>query len=298
MGMNMEMSAKKRSSKSRGWWSGVLMATVVLTGCNESPTTPGEDLWEGDGAMAAAEVVGASWSLLPSTEELQIATFQAVSVGVRKPAAERMIIESGTHVLEAANARLAGDFEVAGAFEQAAGAGFLGAAVDAFGPSFVSNAISGVETVLDRVEETLRERPAAGRARDAVSRARSRIAQARAEESRGSSVAALGAAVEAAELLREMNPEERARAVVAAALALLDRAIELAGPDPRPEIADALREAKDHCDVAVRALDAGEWEKAVREAKECWEISRRVIAILSGGIPDDRLEEHAQELVA
>jgi HEPN domain-containing protein len=131
-----------------------------------------------------------------------------------------------------------------------------------------------------------------------VNRARIRIAQARAEESRGQSVAALGAAVEAAELLRELNPEERARAAVAAAVALLHRAIELAGPDPRPEIAEALRDAKDHCDAAKRALDAGDWEKAVREARECWEISRRVIAVLSGGIPDDGLEERAEEMVA
>jgi len=297
-GRKMQTSAKRRPSKSRGWWSGVLMATVVLAGCNDSPTTPGQDLWEGDAALAAADAVGASWNLLPGTEELQIATFQAVAVGVRKPAAERRIIQSGTLILEAENARVAGDTEVAGAFAKAAEAGYLGAAVDAFGPSFVSGAISGVETALNRVEGVLRERPGAQREREVVSRARSRIAQARVEESRGESAAALGAAVEAAELLREMNPEERARAVVAAALVLLDRAIELAGPAPRPEIAAALREAKDHCDTAVRALDAGEWERAVREARECWEISRRVIARLSGGIPDDSLEELAQEMVA
>lgn len=293
----MKRSAKRRGSQSRGWWSGVLMA-LVLAGCNDSPTVPGEDLWEGDGAAAAAEAVGASWNLLPSAEEVQIATFQAVAVGVRKPAAERRIVESATLVIEAENARQAGNPEVAALFEAEAGVGYLTAAVEAFGPNYVANAIAGVETAVERVDEVLRERPAGGEAREALARARARIAQARSAAANGESVAALGAALEAAEHLRGMNPEERARAAVAAAHHLLARAIELAGPDPRPEIVDSLREAKDHCDAAKRAFDAGEWETAFREARECGKIARRVIAILSGGIPDDRLEEHAQELVA
>jgi HEPN domain-containing protein len=271
---------------------------LIVAGCNDSPTVPGEDLWEGDGAAAAAEAVEASWNLLPSADEVQIATFQAVSVGVRKPVAERRIVESATFAVEAENARQAGNLEVAALFEAEAEAGVLAAAAEAFGPNYVSNAIAGVETAIERVEDALRDRPAAGQAREALARARARIAQARSAEASGESAAALGAAVEAAELLREMNPEERARAAVAAAHQLLERAIELAGPDPRPEIADALREAKDHCDAAKRALDAGDWETAFREARECAKIARRVIAILSGGIPDDRLEEHAQEMVA
>ena len=81
------------------------------------------------------------------------------------------------------------------------------------------------------------------------------------------------------------------------ALRLLGKAKELAGPDVRPEIAEILREADAHCGAAVRALESGNWQVAVREAQKCADLARRVIHLLSGGISDDRLEGHAIALV-
>ena len=92
-------------------------------------------------------------------------------------------------------------------------------------------------------------------------------------------------------------PRSEAKHFVAMAHRLLAKAKELAGPDVRPEIAEVLRAADAHCEAATRALEAGNWQTAVREAQECATLARRVIALLSGGIPNDRLEAYATAVV-
>src|SRR5690606_9824122 len=101
----------------------------------------------------------------------------------------------------------------------------------------------------------------------------------------------------AADELRDIDPERRARAAVAAAVELLGRAKALAGPNPRPEIAALLRDAEAHCEAAERALDADRWALALREAKACATHARRVILLLAGGVDDDELEARAVALV-
>jgi HEPN domain-containing protein len=248
-----------------------LFSLGIVAACEEGPiTAPAEP--GPNGAEVAAAAVNTSWDLLLSEEDVQIQTLEALESGPNTGA-------------EAALVGAAGDDA------------YLEAAVAVFGGGFAANAVSNVEVAIGNVSAALSPETGGSSVRGAVDRARSHAARARSELSGGRDVEALRFAVAAADELRGIDPERRAREFVQQALRLLEKAKELAGSDPRPEIAAALREATDHCDAAVRALEAGHWAIAVREAGECAEIARRVIGLLSGGVGDDRLQELARELV-
>jgi HEPN domain-containing protein len=248
-----------------------LFSLGIVVACEEggvtAPVEPGPQ-----GGEAAASAVNASWELLVSEEAVQIQTLEALDGGPN-PAAESVIVGA------------------------AGGDAYLEAAVAVFGSGFAANAVSNVEAAIQNVSAAVSAEPSNSPVRGAVDRARAHAARARSDLSGGRDVEALRGAVAAADELRGIDPERRARELVQQALRLLEKAKELAGPDPRPEIAAALREATEHCQAAVRALEAGHWAIAVREAGECAEIARRVIGLLSGGVGDDRLQELARELV-
>jgi HEPN domain-containing protein len=246
-----------------------LFSLGIVAACEEGPmSAPGEPV-PSEAEVAAA--VNASWDLLVTEGDVQIQTLEALESGPN-PAAESVIVGAE------------------------GGDAYLDAAVAVFGSGFAANAVSNVEVAIENVSAVLS--PESGSAaRAAVDRARANAARARSDLSAGRDVDALRGAVAAADDLRGIDPERRAREYVQQALRLLEKAKELAGPDPRPEIAAALRQATEHCETAVRALESGHWAVAVREAGECAEIARRVIALLSGGVGDDRLEQLARELV-
>jgi len=249
-----------------------LFSLGIVAACEEGPVTAPQEPGS-NGAYIAASAVNASWHLLVSEESVQIQTLEALE-SAANPAAESVIVGA------------------------AGGDAYLEAAVAVFGNGFAANAVSNVEVAVGNVSAALSAEAGGSPARGAVDRARAHAARARSELSGGRDVEALRFAVAAADELRGIDPERRARELVQQALRLLEKAKELVGPDPRPEIAAALREATDHCEAAVRALEAGHWAIAVREASECAEIARRVIGLLSGGVGDDRLQELARELVA
>lgn len=249
-----------------------LFSLGVVVACEEGPVTAPVDFGP-DGADVAAAAVNDSWDLLVSQEGVQIQTLDALD-GAPNPAGESVIMGAE------------------------GGDAYLEAAVAVFGRGFAANSVVNVEVALANVSAALSADASPSAVRGAVDRARAHAQRARSELSGGRDVEALRSAVAAADELRGIDPERRAKELVQHALRLLEKAKELAGPDPRPEIAAALREATEHCEAAVRALEAGHWAIAVREAAECAEIARRVIGLLSGGVGDDRLEELAHELVA
>jgi hypothetical protein len=71
---------------------------------------------------------------------------------------------------------------------------------------------------------------------------------------------------------------ERAEAAVDQATALLERATEVAGPSPRPNVQQALDEARALLGKAVDAFHAEDYREAIRAAHQSGALSRRVIA--------------------
>ena len=249
-----------------------LFSLGIVAACEEGMVTAPAELATDGGSVDATAAVNESWDLLVSQEGVQIQTLEALG-DAPNPAAEAVIVGAG------------------------GSDAYLEAAVAVFGIGFAAGAVSNVEVAVANVRGALSTDASPSTARTAVDRANAHAAIARSELSAGRSVDALRSAVAAADELRGIDPERRARELVQHALRLLEKAKELAGPDPRPEIAAALRDATEHCEAAVRALGAGHWAIAARQASGCAEIARRVIGLLSGGVGDDRLEELARELV-
>ena len=276
-------------------WSGAVLVSLALAACDRTPVEPMVEVESQDDAVVAAAVQD-SWNLLPSAEELQLATLDALSTA-SSPAADALIFEAGDLEAEAYAAEQGGEPGVAETLTMWAENAYVDAALVVFGPTFAAQTVSNVEVAVDRVEAALAGRPASREVRGPIDRARGHVDRARSELSRGNDAAAVRDGIAAADALRDVSPEDRARHFVNMALRLLGKAKELAGPDVRPEIAEILREADAHCGAAVRALESGNWQVAVREAQKCADLAKPVIHLLSGGISDDRLEGHAIALV-
>lgn len=251
-----------------------LIGVVLLAACDQTPMEPQSDAGPGPDAGAAA-AVDASWDLLVTEDDVYLETLDALSAQPN-PEAEGVILEAGDAGLD----------------------GYVDAAPIVLGSDFVDRTVAGVELAISRVEAAVVDGVVDASTRESLQDARDHVDQARSDLALGNDGDALRAALAAADDLRGFDPQRRAAAFVHNALRLLDRAKELAGPDPQPEIADLLRSAETHCDAAVRALDAGDWALAVREAIDCSMLARRVIVLLSGGVPSDRLEERAKALVS
>lgn len=251
-----------------------LIGVVLLAACEQTPVEPQPDAGLQPGA-SAAEAIDASWDLLTTEEDVYLETLDAL--GAQPDAAAEAVIMG------------AGDAGQDGTIE---------ASLVVMGADFAARTVSDVELVVSRVDAAVANGRVDVETRRSIEQARSDVEQARAALSRGEDGDALRAALSAADDLRHVDPERRATELVQNALRLLDKAKELAGPNPRPEIAEILRVADTHCDAAARALDAENWELALREAIDCAAAARRVIALLSGGVPSDRLEARAKALVA
>jgi HEPN domain-containing protein len=250
-----------------------LIGVVLLAACEQTPVEPQPDAgFQAD--ASAAEAVDASWDLLTTEEDVYLETLEALNAQPNTEA-EAAIMQAG----------------------DAGEDGYVEASLIVLGPELASGMVADVDLALSRVEDAVAGGHVSPDTRGTLQRAADGVDRARSELSNGNDSEALRAALAAADELRRVDPERRAAEFVQKALRVLEKAKELAGPDPRPEIAELLREADTHCDAAVRALDAGNWELAVREAIDCATLARRVIALLSGGVPSDRLEARAKALV-
>ncbi len=277
-------------------WTGVVAAAIVVAACDRTPVEPVPQV-ESPGDALAAAIVKDSWDLLPSAEEVQLTAIEALSTASASAAADALIIESGDLAAEADAAAQAGEAIVAEVLASGAEEAYFEAVVATLGPSFAAQAISNVQMAVGQVEAALVGNSTSPAVGAAVNDARELIDQAASELSRGNDAVGLRDGIAAADALRDVSPEDRAKHVVEMALRLLGKAKELAGSNPPSEIAEILRDADEHCDAAVTAVGSGHWEIAVREARECARLARRVIRLLSGDIPDDRLEGHAHTAI-
>ncbi len=273
-------------------WSGPVVAMLMLAACDQTPVEPIAQLDPQNDAVAS-EAVQDSWDLLTSSEEIQLAALESAS----DPAVDGLIVEAGDLVAVAMAAEQDGDPATALTLSSWAEQAYIEAVVATRGSGFAAQTVSNVELAVSRVEAAVSDSPGSIAARSSIDQARSLVDRAGVELSRGNDAAAVRDAIDASDRLRDVSPGDRAKHFVQLALRLLEKAKELAGPDAGPHIEHLIREAEAHCENAVRALENENWHAAVQQAQHCAANAREVIALLSGGIPDDRLEAHAIRIV-
>lgn len=274
---------------------GAILVALAVAGCDQTPVGPSLEADASESTIAASAVLD-SWDLLTEAEEVQIAALEMLVSQGGDPAADALIFEAGSLEAYATAASEGGDPEVAEVFSAWASDAYLQVALNVLGNNVATDAVSNVESAVNSVDAAVGGLASVD-ARASIDRARTLSDRARVADSRGDHVSALRDAAAASDELRHIRPGDRAKHYVATALRLLAKAKELAGPDATGQIHALIQQAEAHCDHAVRALESGDWEIAVREAQKCASLSRRVIALLSGGIPDDRLENHAIAVV-
>lgn len=289
--MSHELEPKTR----RAGWLGVTTFAVALlaTGCDTLPTDP-------DAATdAAAEVAAVQevWEDLPSTMEMEAQTLVDLDDVTLTSSAAADLFDAGALAAEAGAALELGASEDAAALEEAADTLASRALLTGLGMDHASTVLQRVESAANRVEARL-QTTASGEARERMREAAEALARARSARAAQDAGGTLLHAGRAADALRWLDPEGKAKGAVALAHVFLDRAQRLAGSDPEPPIARALAAAQGLCNASRRAVEAESWQLAVREARACARLSRAVVARLSGGIDPDLLAERAEESVS
>jgi hypothetical protein len=277
-------------------WGAAILAVVMISGCERGPVEPSISL-DGQPDPAAVSAVQDSWDLLPSEEEIQLTALAVAQESAADPVTEALLFEAGVYEADAVVAADAGESDVAAAMVSWSSDAYLEAALNVLGAELATQVVEDVDLAVATVETAVGGDSPSLDVSDALDQARALADRARSSLSQGDRISAVRDALSAADAIREVSPQDRAKHFVAMAVRLLQKAKELAGPDPRPAIAEILRRAEARCDAAVRVIESGHWALAVREARSCASLSRRVIALLSGGIPDDRLEYHAIAVV-
>jgi len=278
-----------------------LVPAVVLAACDAEPTDP----LEGTGPEAdaseveamAATTVEESWSALVTGEELYIETLEGIDEGGVPSEALDPMLDAGAYAAEVEVGSDSDEEPLADEMEGLMEESYLDAAIAVRGDALPDEVIAGVESTLAELDASLAGRDLPPQVADRLREARDALDDARAAAARGHRARALRHATRAAAALRDLHPRRRAVALVRVANRLLDRAIELAGPDPEAEVAAALERAEMACDRAEEALEVEAWRVAVRSALRCGHISLRVIAFLVGGVSDDVLADRADAIV-
>lgn len=283
-------NAEGDSTMSNARMTIMALGALLLAGCEQDPVRFDPDVAPRDGE--AAELVARVWGLLPDPGAVEANLIEALSVSASDDAIG-LILEAGDLMAEANDASREGDVVSAQILEADAEAAFEAAMMTEAGP-LATQVVSDVEAALGTLSASDSDAPGVA---SSIAAAAALAQSARGRLAVGDAPGALRDGLAASDRLRHLNPEERARAIVANAVSLLERAKELAGPDPRPEVVDLLREADERCESAVRALESDDWGLAVREAHGCARLARRVIVLLSGGSDNPRFEERAIALV-
>lgn len=267
-------------------------AALATVGCDDTTTNlPPAD------AADAQQSVQDVWNLLPVTAELESEALQRMAVDPSVGDGAALLLDAGELAVEAdAMLMSAESSDVArldAAVDSMATEGFF----STFSDAEVDAVIADVETALGRLEGDL-STTADAEVRQRLRHARDRLARARDARARADRGQALRWAVWAGESLRWLDPERKARALVAAANTLLARAFEVAGDDPEDPILRALDAAQTFCTNAGEALESEQWRVAIVEARLCARISRAVIVRLGSGIDPEVLAERAEEAIA
>lgn len=289
--MYHELESKTR----RAGWLGVttLAAALWATGCDTLPTDPDAAA----DAAAEAAAVQEVWGDLPSTLEMEAQTLASLDEATLTSSAAVDLLDAGELAAEAGAALELGASHDAAALEEAADTLASRALLAVLGMDHASTVLQRVESAANRVEARL-QTTASGEAGERMREAREALARARAARATQDAGGTLLHAGRAADALRWLDPEGKAKAAVALAHVFLDRAQRLAGSAPEPPIARALAAAQGLCDASQRAVESESWSLAIREARACARLSRAVIARLSGGIDPDLLAERAEESVS
>ena len=272
-----------------------LMGFTALAAAGCDDTTPTNPTASGD--IVAAQSVQDVWSLLPSTEQLEVEALGILAIDGADGLAAALLFDAGDLASEADAADQDGDDTDQSRLEEAADTlateGFF-AAFDAAAAEAMIDDVEAAMASLDRELATNSDSEVRERLREAADA----LGDARAARARRDHARALRRAIRASDALRWLDPEAKAKAAVVAASALLERAEELAGDDAEAPITRALNVAGTFCTSARVALGAEQWRRAIADARVCARISRAVIVRLSVGIDPDVLAERAMEAVA
>ncbi|HSR40593.1 MAG TPA: hypothetical protein VLL48_00435 [Longimicrobiales bacterium] len=284
-------------------WIGVLalVPAMILAACDAEPTDPlaGTDPEAGASEVEAmaASTVEESWSALVTGEELYLETLDAVEEGAAPADALDPMLDAGAYAAEVEDGSDSDEEPLADEMEGLMEESYLDAAIAVRGDALPDEVIAGVESTLAELDLALGGRDLPPEVADRMREARDALDDARTAAARGQRARALRHATRGAAALRDLHPRRRATALVRIANRLLERAIELAGPEPDGEVAAALRLAEEACGRAEEALEAEAWRVAVRSALRCGRISLRVIAFLAGGVSDDVLADRVEAIV-
>ena len=269
-----------------------LTATALLfAGCDQMPTEP-DAVGDAAAELAAVQEV---WNDLPSSLTIEAEAMSDLDGGTLSGEIAASLLDAGDLAAEADAALDLGDDPDAldAAADTLATRSYMGS----LGVNRAAAVLAAVERAMASIDARLAGN-AGSEARLRLSEASEALSRARQARSAGDAGGTLMYAALAADALRWLDPETKARAAVAAATAILERAQELAGDDPEPPIARALARAEIFCQAGSRALESELWRVAVVQAHACARVARSVIVRLGGGIDPDVLAERAEEAIA
>ena len=290
----MSNSTHHRARGRRGF-VGTLMGFAVLAAVGCDDTSPTDATATDD--IVAAQSVQDVWTLLPSTEELEVEALGLLTTEGIVGMSAALLLDAGDLAAEADAADQDGDDADQARLEEAADTLATEGFFAAFGTGVAERMISDVETAMASLEtELASNRDTEVRAR--LAEAAGALSDARRDRARRDYARALRRAIHASDALRWLDPEAKAKAAVTAAAALLERAEELAGDDAEAPITRALNVAGTFCTSARAALEVEQWRRAIADARVCARISRAVIVRLSVGVDPEVLAERAMEAVA
>ncbi|MBT8397213.1 MAG: hypothetical protein HKO65_14130 [Gemmatimonadetes bacterium] len=235
-----------------------LLAILAVSACSDSsPTGVDEGLDEAAFALvaeAALEVNDQQGTPLPSLENLLRRTFEAIRANDGHA--------DGVRFLKAGQP--------------------LKAIIVVLGPGVAVESLRGVRNALEQLHARIGDRPIPDRVRKTIHRARQTLQRGVAAMEAGDPVAALGAALVSAELIRSLSPRYRARRAIQHASRAFEAARKAAGDAPDPTTVGALRNAHRFLGGAIEAFKGKKYREAYGLARNSLEISQEVLKALSG----------------
>lgn len=257
------------------------LALLVLPACyGPSPTAADAEADEARLVLVAEDVLAASdqqGTPLPSLDQLVKRTFQAIREQGGHPEGQRLLRQARILAGQAAEARAAGELQEANLLEARSRTLTLGAVIAVLGEVVVEEALTGVDQALARLDERLAGQTLPDRLRLALQRARTLADRGRAALDAGRHRAALDAALASADVIRSLAPRYQARTAIFVATRALRAAVGAVAESPTEAEATSLRNARRFLLAAHDAFEAGQFQRALRYAKESIRLSREVL---------------------
>ena len=203
-----------RNASKRG---AAILALVMIAGCERGPVEPSLSLdRQADPAVVSA--VQDSWDLLPSEEEIQLTALTVAEESVADPVTEALLFEAGIYEADAVVAAEAGESDVAAAMISWSSDAYLEAALNVLGAELATQVVENVDLALASIEAAVGGDTPPLDVSDAVGQARALADRARSSLSHGDRVSAVRDAVSAADAIRDVSPQDRAKHFVAMAV--------------------------------------------------------------------------------